>query len=327
MERAARLESKSSGEKSSLRRALIATGALLATGVALAAAFFPLMFNRWLPRDDEGVFIFALRESIAKHGHLYSTIWSDLYGPFYYGFMSTVYRVIHQQPTAANGRWIVLVLTTASAVFFGAAVWRVTKNLPATLVCEVAAFMLLIPAAGSEPMHPGSLGVFLVSVVAFELSSYAATRRTAHLVGIGLATGAAVMTKVNAGGLVAIAVLFVFVVGNKRTPRWMQIVVAVLVAPLPDRARVPAQVRVLGRHLRDSRDRNDRGDVRPHVDRPADAVTLAARSRGIGCRNRRPRFVGVSLGDRLAALRRDQRRVHPPAHVFRQFHGSRHREP
>jgi len=34
-------------------------------------------------------------------------------------------------------------------------------------------------------MHPGSLGVFLISIVAFEVSSYATTGRTAHLVAIG----------------------------------------------------------------------------------------------------------------------------------------------
>jgi hypothetical protein len=104
--------------KTSRRRALVAAGSLVATGVVLAAAFFPLMFNRWLPRDDEGVFTYGLREFLSNHGHLYSTIWSDLYGPFYYLFMSTVFRVIHQQPSLENARWIVLVLTTASAAFF-----------------------------------------------------------------------------------------------------------------------------------------------------------------------------------------------------------------
>ena len=156
-----------------------------------------------------------------------------MYGPFYYLVMSTIYRVIHQQPTLENGRWIVLVITTASAALFGASVWRVTKSVAASLLCEIAGFLILIQIAGHEPMHPGSLGVLLVSLVAFELSSYAATRRTLHLALLGAATGALIMTKVNAGGLVAAAVVFALVVGSKKTPRWMQITVGVLAGLLP----------------------------------------------------------------------------------------------
>ena len=107
---------------SSRRSALIAAGAIVVTGVGLAAAFFPMLFNEWGERDDEGVFVFALREFLSHHGKLYSTIWTDMYGPFYYLVMSTIYRVIHQQPTLENGRWIVLVITTASAALFGASV-------------------------------------------------------------------------------------------------------------------------------------------------------------------------------------------------------------
>ena len=233
MERASALASDRSARKSSRRSALIAAGSIVVTGVALAVAFFPVLFSLWGERDDEGVFVYALREFLSHHGHLYSTIWSDFYGPFYYLVMSTVFRVIHQQPSLENGRWIVLILTTASAALFGGSVWRITKSLPCTILCEIAAFLILIEIAGNEPMHPGSLGVLLVSVVAFELSSYAATRRTLHLVMIGAATGALLMTKVNTGGVLAVAVVFGFVVGNEKVPRWMQMVVGALAALVP----------------------------------------------------------------------------------------------
>ena len=133
--------------------------------------------------------------------------------------MSTVYRVIHQQPTLENGRWIVLVVTVLSVAFFGGAVWRVSKNLPCAVLCEVAAFLILIEGAGNEPMHPGSLGVLLLAIVAFELSSYATNPRTLHLTLLGVAAGALTMTKLNAGGLVVIAVAVGLVMGN-RNSRW-----------------------------------------------------------------------------------------------------------
>jgi hypothetical protein len=232
VERAAR-EVEKSATKSSRRSALIAAGSMVVTSVVLAAAFFPLMFNRWLPRDDEGVFQYALRDIVTHHGHLYDTISADLYGPFYYFFMSTIYRVMHQQPTLASGRWIVLILTAASGVLFGGAVWRVTKSLPSSLVCQVATFLILIPIAGNEPMHPGSLEVFLVAAVAFGLASYSASRRTLPLVFTGIATGALIMTKVNAGGLVAVAIVFGLLVGSAKIPRWIQIVVAALTVLVP----------------------------------------------------------------------------------------------
>jgi hypothetical protein len=215
------------------RRSVVAAATFVGSGIALAAAFFPFLFNTWYPRDDEGVFVMGLRESLAGHGHLYSTIWSDLYGPFYYGSMSAVYRVIHQQPTLENGRWITLVLITAAAALLGASVWRLTKSLVFGILCEVAAFLLLVQVATTTSMHPGFLGVLLVAVMTFEVSSYASRPRTVHLVTIGIALGALLMTKINVGGLAGVALVFGLVVGSRITPKRIQILVGVATACVP----------------------------------------------------------------------------------------------
>ena len=219
--------------RSSRRNAFVAAGVMAATGVALAGAYFPLMFNRWANYDDEGVFVVSLRLLVNHHGSLYTDVWADKYGPFYYMVMTSAYHLLHMQPTLANGRWIVLVLTTLSAGFFGASVWRVTKNLPCSLLCEVASFLILIQGAGNEPMHPGSLGVLLIAIIAFELSSYAVSRRTLHLVAVGGAAGALTLTKLNSGGLVVIAVVVGLIVGNPNVTRWLRIGVAVAAALAP----------------------------------------------------------------------------------------------
>ena len=224
------LASHDSGTKPSRRGDLVAAGVLAATGILLGVAYFPMLFNGWQTYDDEGVFVVSLRELLHHHGSLYNTIWSDKYGPFYYLVMSTVYRVLHQDPTLANGRWIVLVVTAASASLFGGAVWRVTKNLPCSILCQVGTFVILIQSAGNEPMHPGSLSVLLIAAVAYEASSYAVKRGRAQLIGLGAATGALLMTKLNTGGLVAIAIVTVFVVGSSRMPRLVRIAVAGLAA-------------------------------------------------------------------------------------------------
>jgi hypothetical protein len=192
-----------------------------------------MLFNQWGQRDDEGVFVFALRGFLQNHGSLYASIWSDMYGSFYYLTMSALYRLIGQTPSIENGRWIVLILTVVTAALFGGSVWRITKNLPSTILCETAAFLVLIQRAGNEPMHPGSLATFLVALVMFELASYAVTARTVHLVVIGAATGALFMTKVNAGALVGIGLVFALIVGNENIPVRLQAIVAVLVALVP----------------------------------------------------------------------------------------------
>ena len=215
------------------RSALVAVGWLAGIGVVLGIAYFPMLFNQWSQRDDEGVFVFALRGFLQNHGSLYSSIWSDMYGSFYYFAMSTLYRLIGQTPSIENGRWIVLVLTVGAAALFGGSVWRITKNLPCTILCETAAFLVLIQRAGNEPMHPGSLASFLVALVMFELASYAVTARTLHLVVIGAATGALIMTKVNAGALVGIGLVFALIVGNENIPKKFQALVAGLVALAP----------------------------------------------------------------------------------------------
>jgi 4-amino-4-deoxy-L-arabinose transferase-like glycosyltransferase len=214
------------------RSAYVAAGTLVATGVILAAAFFPLMFNEWANYDDGGMFSVSLKV-LLHHGTLYETVWADKYGPFYYLVMTTLYRVIHQDPTVANGRWIVLILTVGTVTFLAAAVWRVTKNLACSVLCEVGAFLILIQGAGKEPMHPGALGVFLVAIVVFELAGYAMRRSNAHMVTAGLATGALLMTKLNAGVFIVIAVVVAFLVGNPNVPRWLRIAVATLAALAP----------------------------------------------------------------------------------------------
>ena len=122
--------------------------------------------------------MFALRGFLQNHGSLYSSIWSDMYGSFYFLAMSTVYRLIGQH---TEPRERAVDRPRPDGRVRGAlrrSVWRLTKNLPCTIVCETAAFLVLIQRAGMEPMHPGSLAVFLVALVMFELSSYTMTART-----------------------------------------------------------------------------------------------------------------------------------------------------
>jgi hypothetical protein len=175
------------------------------------------------------MFLVSLKQFL-DHGSLYRHTWSG-YGPFYYSFVGLIYRLTGQQPTLQNGRLLALALTAASAAVFAAAVWRVTRNLPATVLCEVGAFLILILSV--SPMHPALLIMLILAVLTYALSSYAVEPRHLPLLVAGGAVGAVTMTKINVGLFAGVALVFAFVVGNRNQPPLLRALVAVAAVVLP----------------------------------------------------------------------------------------------
>jgi hypothetical protein len=208
-----------------------------ATGAILSAAFFPTLFTRWgsgfgalsAGNDDEGMFLVSLRQFL-DHGSLYRHTWSG-YGPFYYSFVGLIYRLTGQEPTLQNGRLLALAFTAVSAGVFAAAVWRVTRSLPASVLCEVGAFVILIRVP--SPMHPALLIVLILAVLAYALSSYAVEPRRLTLLVAGGAVGAVTMTKINVGLFAGVGMAFAFVVGNREQPTLIRALVGGSAVLLP----------------------------------------------------------------------------------------------
>jgi hypothetical protein len=166
------------------------------------------------------------------HGSLYDHTHAG-YGPFYFLYTGVIYRVLGTSPTLFNGRLIVALVTMLSVIGFAAAAWKVTRSITMGVLCEVSAFVILITVAGEQPMHPGSLIVLLLSVMAYCFAAYAMERRTGYLVVIGGATGALLMTKVNIGLFAAAAIVIAYVSGNPRFARWLRVVVTVGALAVP----------------------------------------------------------------------------------------------
>jgi hypothetical protein len=205
--------------------------AFVAVGLGLTLAFLPNYFNRVTGYDDEGSFL-VLIDRFLHHGSLYDHTHSG-YGPFYFLYTGVIYRTLGQSPTLFTARLIVAALTMLSVIGFAAAVWKVTRSIVLGVLCEVATFLVLIRFAGYEPLHPGSMIVLLVAVMAYGFAAYAMERRTAYLVVIGLATGALLMTKVNVGLFAAAAIVIGFVAGNRRYPKWSRVTVVVGAIVMP----------------------------------------------------------------------------------------------
>ena len=203
-----------------------------ATGIALGVGFFPLLYNRTTVYDDEGFWLVTIRQFL-HHGSLYNHTLGNSYGPFYYSFTGLLYRLTAQTPTLFNGRLFVLVFAVLSSGILAATVWRVTRSLPASILCEVATFCTLILVAGSEPMSPGSIIALGLSVLVYAVASYAVEQRSHLLVVAGATAGALTLIKVNIGIFAVAALVFAFVVGNTSFPRWFRIVVAAAGIGLP----------------------------------------------------------------------------------------------
>jgi hypothetical protein len=193
-----------------------AAGTIGGVAALLSVGFLPKMFSGVTVYDDEGFFLATVRQ-FDRYGHLYTDI-RTAYGPFYYTVMGALTRVIPSAPSPFVGRLTVLIFTALSASLFAAAVFRVTRSLAFSVLGEIVTFGVLISTAGSEPMHPGSLIVLVLSVLVFGLASYAMQPRNAYLVIIGASLGALLFTKINVGLFATTAVVVVFLVGNPRFP-------------------------------------------------------------------------------------------------------------
>jgi len=201
-------------------------------GLFLAVAFFPQLFNRVPTYDDEGFFLVTVRQFL-HHGSLYVHTLGTSYGPFYWSFIGLIYRLTGHSPTLLSGRLLVLAFTTLSSGIFAAAVWRVTRNLLFSTLCQVATFCSLILVAGNEPISPGSTIVLLLSILVYALASYSVKQRNSLLVIAGMATGALTMTKINIGIFAVAGLAVALVVGNSAYPRWFRSIIGAGAVLLP----------------------------------------------------------------------------------------------
>jgi hypothetical protein len=206
-------------------RTSIVVLSLVGLAIALSVAFWPSVFKGVTSYDDEGSFLVAIRQFM-HHGSLYVHTHGP-YGPFWFSLAGVLFRLTGHDPTLTSGRIIVLVFTGLSAAMFGATVWRVTRSLSFSLLCEVSTYIVLIRVAGTEPMHPGSMIVLVLSVLTYAVASYVMNEGTAALVVIGASVGVLAMIKINVGILAAAAILIAFVVGNAQWPKWIRIAVGV----------------------------------------------------------------------------------------------------
>jgi len=178
------------------------------------------MFAVFQPYDDEGFFLWTLRDYLAGHP-VY-----QIYGPFYYEVMGAIFRFLGLAVTTDNGRLVTLVLWLAGSLIGGIGVLMLTRNLWLGVAGEFLTFHAL-SAYTSEPMHPsGLIGVLLVVLAA--LAAYRSRSPRASAALMGAAVAALVLVKINVGAFGALAIAFALATSLRG--RWKRVLLPAMAA-------------------------------------------------------------------------------------------------
>ncbi len=155
---------------------LVGSGATFVATTAVATYLGYLrMFTGFQNYDDEGFMLVALRSFISGHA-LYDKIFVP-YGPFFFEFFGLVGAL--GVPFDNDSGRLVTLITFATAALTG------------------------------EPMHPGGLVLLLIlGIAAVALLGAGRWSGPWPFVVVGALAGAAILTKINVGGLAAISVAF-----------------------------------------------------------------------------------------------------------------------
>jgi hypothetical protein len=167
---------------------------LFSTVTAYYRAFVSLA-----PYDDEGTMMWSLRPFFQGHP-LYDQV-VTIYGPVYY-FYEWCAHVLTGTPVSHHSvRLVSIAFWVAAALLVFLLAYRTTGSLVLASLTHILAFRAMA-FIGEEPAHPQEVCIFLL--VALGLAGFA-RNRTCQFAMVGAITGLIVLTKINLGIFVIIA--------------------------------------------------------------------------------------------------------------------------
>ncbi len=160
------------------------------------------MFTLFAKYDDEGYVLIGVRSLL--HGHrLYDEVYSQ-YGPFFYMVHWTIYSLLGQSPSHDVQRFIGVALWILSSILWGRAVYLLTDS----LLWSGLGFYLGVRILAFFPWsagHPEELCMLLLSATAVLACRMRSDRSAGTLAGLGGLLAAIILTKVNLGLYVGLA--------------------------------------------------------------------------------------------------------------------------
>jgi hypothetical protein len=173
------------------------------------------MFSQYHIYDDEGYHLWSLR--LFADGHsLYNSVFA-YYGPFHYELWGGLSRLIGVSFSTDSGRAVAMALWLGISFVLGVTTGRLTGRLSLALIVQVLSFHALTGFA-REPMYPGDTALLVVCALLATAAFALRAQPRIALTLIGASTGAVLLTKVNVGGYVLIAVGYAAVMSVPRLP-------------------------------------------------------------------------------------------------------------
>ena len=191
--------------------------------LGVAEKFFSL-FSRFALYDDEGCMLITLKY-VHEGRALYDEVFS-VYGPFSFYFKSFLLGLLGLRAGHDVGRLISFVLLVATVVAAAWLVARLTRSFVMTCLSTLVVLQVLNPVM-NDPGHPHDLcGLLMIACPL--LASFATTARRFTLVvaALGCIGGCLMLSKINIGILMAIALGSSLLMVSKRrdVARWFIVV-------------------------------------------------------------------------------------------------------
>ncbi len=207
---------------------LIAIGAV-AVGEAIVAWMF---FFSWMQNfDDEGYMVTMYRSWIAG-GALYDDVYSQ-YGPFHAVAVGLPFRLVNASMTLTTGRCITLALFVTTTVLLAVAAYVLTRSLVSAVLAQLLSFWSIYLVV-SAPMHPVPLLIFLIAALVANVVALRPRRPVLSDWITGGIVAAALLTKINVGLFVAVAVAYVVAIRFpvEQARRWLLPVTEVMLVAI-----------------------------------------------------------------------------------------------
>ena len=159
--------------------------------------------------DDEGYYLATIGDYMA--GVPLLSPGAQGYGPFFYEVVAGLFKLLHLAPDNDTGRVVTAVVWLVASLAGGLIAYRLSRSLWLGVAAQALTFGLLA-ALTAEPMGTyGMTSLLLLGLVGASTIGTSRPRLSAAL--LGATVGALVLTKINVGGLAAIAVAFAWTAG------------------------------------------------------------------------------------------------------------------
>ncbi len=171
-------------------------------------------FSSFAEYDDEGLFM-TLISRVVNGQPLYDEV-QNIYGPLYFLYEYSAHVITGVSVSHDSIRFLSISSWIASGVLLLVLVYRATGSLLLATAAHFLGFRTILFVNGPEAAHPQELCILLL--LGFALAVCYVDNRALLMASLGILVGAMVVTKINLGVIVAVAVVVVLVCGWR--PAW-----------------------------------------------------------------------------------------------------------